>query len=52
MISFGFSVRHWQMLKARPMTAFTLLRVSDAFGILLEEIVSGLGHHLCKGRKT
>jgi hypothetical protein len=34
MISYGFSVRHWQMLEAgRPSTLFTLLRVCDAFSV-------------------
>jgi plasmid maintenance system antidote protein VapI len=51
MISFGFSVRHWQMIEAgRPITAFTMLRVCEAFGISPEELVAGLSHHLRKRR--
>ncbi len=43
MISYGFSVRHWQMIEAgRPMTVFTLLRVCDAFEVPLERLVAGL----------
>ena len=53
MISYGFSVRHWQMIEAgRPTTMFTLLRVCDAFGIPLEELVAGLGHHIRKRKKS
>jgi transcriptional regulator with XRE-family HTH domain len=52
MISRGFSARHWQMIEAgRPITVFTLLRVSEAFEIPLEQIVAGLGHHLRKRKK-
>ena len=52
MISYGFSVRHWQMIEAgRPITMFTLLRVCEAFTILPEELVAGLAHHLRKRRK-
>jgi DNA-binding Xre family transcriptional regulator len=51
MISFGFSVRHWQMIEAgRPITVFTLLRVCEAFSIQPEELVAGLSHHLRKRR--
>ena len=51
MISFGFSVRHWQMIEAgRPITVFTLLRVCEAFSIAPEELVAGLSHHLRKRR--
>ena len=47
MISYGFSVRHWQMMEAgRPMTVLTLLRVSEAFDIPLETLVASAGHHL------
>jgi len=53
MISLGFSLRHWQMMEAgRPITLFTLLRVSEAFEVPLEEIVSGLGEHLSKRKKS
>ena len=52
MISYGFSVRHWQMLEAgRPSTLFTMLRVCDAFQISPEELVAGLGRHLRKRKK-
>ncbi|MGO9129975.1 MAG: helix-turn-helix domain-containing protein [Polyangia bacterium] len=52
MISYGFSVRHWQMIEAgRPMTVSTLLRVCDAFNVPLEELVAGLSHHLRKRKK-
>lgn len=51
MISYGFSLRHWQMIEAgRPSTIFTLLRVCDAFGVTPEQLVAGLGHHLRKRR--
>ena len=51
MISYGFSVRHWQMIEAgRPTTVFTLLRICEAFGIKPEELLSDLSHHL-RGRK-
>jgi transcriptional regulator with XRE-family HTH domain len=43
MISYGFSVRHWQMIEAgRPTTLFTLLRICEAFDIQPEQIVAGL----------
>lgn len=49
MISYGFSLRHWQMLEAgRPSTLFTLLRVCDAFAIAPEDLIKGLAHHLRK----
>jgi transcriptional regulator with XRE-family HTH domain len=52
MISYGFSVRHWQMIEAgRPTTMFTLLRVCEAFGIPPEELVAGLAYHLRKRKK-
>ena len=51
MISYGFSVRHWQMIEAgRPITVFTLLRVCEVFGIPPEELVAELSHHLRKRR--
>jgi transcriptional regulator with XRE-family HTH domain len=51
MISYGFSVRHWQMVEAgRPVTVFTLLRVCEAFDVRLEKLVAGLDHHLKKRR--
>jgi hypothetical protein len=49
MISYGFSVRHWQMIEAgRPITMLTMLRVSDAFNIPPEDLIAGLSHHLRK----
>ena len=43
MVSFGFSLRHWQMIEAgRPITIVTLLRVCEAFEISPEELASGL----------
>jgi hypothetical protein len=51
MISYGFSVRHWQMMEAgRPTTLFTLLRVCETFEISPEELVAGLAVHLRKRR--
>jgi hypothetical protein len=42
MISYGFSVRHWQMIEAgRPSTLFTLLRICEAFDIQAEQLVAG-----------
>ncbi len=47
MITFGFSVRHWQMIEAgRPMNLFTLLRVCEAFNLPPETILGGLSQHL------
>jgi hypothetical protein len=52
MISFGFSVRHWQMMEAgRPITMFTLLRVCEAFDIPVEKLVASVAHHLRKDGK-
>lgn len=43
MISYGFSVRHWQMIESgRPTTVFTLLRICEAFEIQPEQLVAGL----------
>jgi transcriptional regulator with XRE-family HTH domain len=43
MISYGFSVRHWQMIEAgRPSTLITLLRICDAFDIQPEQLLEGL----------
>ena len=51
MISYGFSVRHWQMIEAgRPITVVTMLRVCEAFGIRPEDLVAGLSPHLRKRR--
>jgi DNA-binding Xre family transcriptional regulator len=52
MISYGFSVRHWQMIESgRPITVFTLLRVCEAFEVQPEQLIAGLGQHLRKRRK-
>ena len=49
MIFYGFSVRHWQKIEAgRPMTVFTLLRVSEAFQVPLDLLLTGLNQHLRK----
>ena len=42
MISYGFSVRHWQMVESgRPITLFTLLRICEAFDVAPEETGRG-----------
>ena len=52
MISYGFSVRHWQMIEAgRPITVFTLLRVCETFDIPIEKLVASVAHHLRKRQK-
>jgi DNA-binding Xre family transcriptional regulator len=52
MISYGFSVRHWQMVESgRPITLFTLLRICEAFDVAPEEMVEGLARHLRKRKK-
>jgi hypothetical protein len=52
MLSYGFSVRHWQMIEAgRPITMITLLRVAEAFELQPEELLTGLSHHLRRRRK-
>jgi transcriptional regulator with XRE-family HTH domain len=52
MISYGFSVRHWQMIEAgRPTTIFTLLRIAEAFKTTPEQLLGGLAHHLRKRKK-
>lgn len=52
MISYGFSLRHWQMMETgRPMTVFTLLRVCSAFEISPEQLVAGLGQCLRKHKR-
>ncbi len=53
MISYGFSLRHWQMIEAgRPVTVVTLLRVCDAFDVSVEELVAGLSQHFRKSAKA
>ena len=40
MISFGFSVRHWQQIeKGRPITVATLLRICAVFETSVERLV-------------
>ena len=52
MISYGFSVRHWQMIESgRPITVFTLLRICETFDIAPEKLIDGLAHHLWKSKK-
>jgi len=52
MISYGFSARHWQMIEAgRPITIVTLLRVSDALEIPVEQLIASVSHHLRKRKK-
>jgi DNA-binding Xre family transcriptional regulator len=52
MISYGFSVRHWQMVESgRPITLFTLLRICEAFDVAPEQLVEGLARHLRKRKK-
>jgi transcriptional regulator with XRE-family HTH domain len=52
MYSYGFSVRHWQMIEAgRPFTVFTLLRICEAFEVPPEQLVAGLGQHLRKRKR-
>jgi len=53
MISYGFSVRHWQMMEAgRPITVVTLLRVCEAFDVPIEKMVASAAHHLRGERKN
>jgi transcriptional regulator with XRE-family HTH domain len=53
MISYRFSLRHWQMIEAgRPVTVVTLLRLCDAFDVSLEELVAGLSHHFRRSAKA
>jgi len=40
------------MEAGRPITVFTLLRVSDAFDIPVEKLVASVAHHLRKGKKS
>ena len=52
MISYGFSVRHWQMIEAgRPITVFTLLRICETFEVSFEQLVAGLSHHFRRRKK-
>ena len=46
MISYGFSVRHWQMIEAgRPITVFTMLRACEAFSVPPDELLAGRKPH-------
>jgi transcriptional regulator with XRE-family HTH domain len=52
MISYGFSLRHWQMIESgRPITMFTFLRICEAFNLTFDQLLAGLSHHLRKRRK-
>ena len=43
MISYGFSVRHWQMIEAgRPINMVTQLRLCEAFEVAPDVLISGL----------
>ena len=43
MLSYGFSVRHWQQVEAgRPITVTTLLRICEVFEIKIDRLVKGL----------
>ena len=45
MISFGFGLRHWQQIEAGyPINVSTLLRICEAFGVRMWQIVRGLDH--------
>ena len=53
MLSYGFSVRHRQMIESgRPITLFTLLRICEAFEIGPEQLVEELADHLHRHRRT
>jgi hypothetical protein len=52
MISFGFSVRHWQMIEAgRPMTVFTILRICESFDVTPELLLADLGRQFLRLKK-
>jgi len=43
MISFGFSMRHWQQIEAgRSISVTTAIRISEVFNIKLSDLVRGL----------
>ena len=43
MLSFGFSMRHWQQIEGgRPITLRTLLRICDVFAVTPEQPPRGL----------
>lgn len=53
MVSYGFSLRHWQMIEAGgPITMTTLLRVCEAFAISPEQVLAGLGKHVRRRNRT
>ena len=52
MYSYGFSVRHWQMIEAgRPFTMFTLLRICEGFDVPPEQLFAGLEQYLRKRKR-
>jgi len=52
MISYGFSVRHWQQIEVgRPTTLFAMLRICGAFEIQPQQLVAGPSQHLRKRKK-
>jgi len=49
MISFGYTVRHWQRIEAgKPITLRTLLRICRILGTTMESVVRGLGPEAVK----
>ena len=49
MISYGFSLRHWQMIESgRPISLSTLLRICEAFDLTPEQLVADLSRNLRK----
>jgi transcriptional regulator with XRE-family HTH domain len=49
MISFGFSARHWQQIKAgRPITVSTMLRICAALETSIERLVCRLDEGIYK----
>jgi transcriptional regulator with XRE-family HTH domain len=44
MISYGFSLRHWQRIEAgkHPISVKTLLKISDAFKLRPETVIASL----------
>lgn len=51
MISFGFGVRHWQQIEAGyPINIWTLLRICEALGVRMWQLVKGLDESFPKRR--
>lgn len=47
MISFGFSMRHWQQIEGGcPISMTTVLRVCDVFKIKLDDLLHGLNQNI------